>query len=1076
MSTPPSLRDHAFVSYSHKDAAWLDLLKKELAPDIRNGRIDYFDDREIEPGEHWDARIAGAIARARVAVLLVSPNFLASRYIMERELPPLFEAAAGNQLTILWTPIAGTFFGPVAAYQAHGSPTTPLETLDVAARGQILRDLCHDIERRLGHRRIPQNLPFGALADVFIGRDYELKAIAQSLARHGSAAITQTASHAVTGLGGIGKTRLAVEYARRNREKFTGLLFARANTASELRDSLAALCRDDGILDLREFASGAVAEQYAAVVRWLQHNPGWLLILDNVDTPEGASAVRALVGQLEGGQIIVTSRLATWDESIRQNLDVMTPEEARLLLLRHSGSMDSSGADAVVAKLGFLPLALEQAAAYVKRQGPGFAGYLRLYEANERRMLESGLPESAEYPRPVFLTWRTTIDRLPEGARRILRLHAWLAPTPFPIDLYVKGASLIFPGATELDIRDWIGSLIEYSLAARHPDDTISVHALVQAVQRHEEHEASAASEIHPTPETSSSPYTTIRALVGTTAPTPSWEPASRTLWDILIPHAEFLRRSAVANLALSSDTAILWKVASAYSQRGDYRAAIPPHRECLAIETQVFGAEHPNTLASANNLAFLLERKGEYAEAEALYRRAMEASERVLGAEHPNTLTSVNNLAGLLMRKGEYAGAELLWRRALEARERVLGAEHPSTLMSANNLALLLESKGEYAGAERLYRHALEACDRVLGDAEHPDTLTLVNNLAGLLERKGEYAEAEPLWRRALKARERVLGAEHPDTLTLVNNLAGLLERKGEYAEAESLYRRALEVRERVLGAEHPDTLTLVNNLAFLLKSKGEYAEAERLWRRALEVRERVLGADHPNTLTSVNNLALSLAIKGEYAEAEPLYRRALRAWERVLGAEHPNTLTSVNDLALLLMNKGQYAEAEPLHRRALGAWERVLGAEHPNTLTSVNNLAGLLASKGEYAEAERLWRRALEVRERVLGAEHPDTLTLVNNLAVLLKKKGEYADAEPLYRRALEATERVLGAEHPDTLGSVNNLAMLLESKGDYADAEPLYRRALEGLEKSLGPSHPNTKTIRENHARCVAALNSR
>jgi hypothetical protein len=513
MSTPPPPRDHVFVSYSHKDVAWLDLLTNELAPDIRNGRIDYFDDREIDPGELWDARIAGAIARARVAVLLVSPNFHASAYIMQRELPPLLEAASANQLTILWTPIAGTFFGPLDAYQAHGSPAAPLETLDETARRQILRKLCHDIERRLGHRRIPQNLPFGALSDAFIGRDHELKVLAQSLARHGSAAITQTASHAVTGLGGIGKTRLAVEDARRNRENFTALLFARANTADELRNSLAALCRDDGILDLREFASGAVADQYAAVVRWLQRNPGWLLILDNVDTPEGVTAVRTLVGQLHGGQIIVTSRLTTWDESIRQSLDVMTTEEARDLLLRHSGSVDSAGADPIAAKLGFLPLALAQAAAYVKRQGPNFAGYLRLYEANERRMLESGLPESAEYPRPVFLTWRTTIDRLPEGAHRILCLHAWLASTPFPIDLYVKGAGLISLGATEFDVRDWIGSLIEYSLATRHSDDTISVHALVQAVQRHEGNGASAASETHATPETSQSPYTTIRTL-----------------------------------------------------------------------------------------------------------------------------------------------------------------------------------------------------------------------------------------------------------------------------------------------------------------------------------------------------------------------------------------------------------------------------------------------------------------------------------------------------------------------------------------------------------------------------------
>jgi tetratricopeptide (TPR) repeat protein len=686
------------------------------------------------------------------------------------------------------------------------------------------------------------------LADAFIGRDHELKALAASLARHGSTAITQTASHAVTGLGGIGKTRLAVEYARRNRENFIALLFARANTPDELHNSLAALCRDDGILDLREFASGAVADQYAAAVRWLQHNPGWLLILDNVDTHEGVRAVRDLVGHLHGGQIIVTSRLTTWDASIRQNLDVMTREDARDLLCRHSDTMDSAGADAVAAKLGFLPLALEQAAAYVKRQGPGFAGYLRLYEANERRMLESGLPESAEYPRPVFLTWRTTIDRLPEGARHILRLHAWLAPTPFPVDLYIKGASLISPGATEHDVRAWLGYLVDYSLATRHPGDTISVHGLVQAVERHD-------AESQPLEST----YRAIRTLVGDQSAVPSWEAPNRSLWDLLIPHSESLRRGAL-NFPMSSDGSILWKLGEAYRHRGDYLAAIPPYIEFLAIEERVLGAGHPNTLTSVSNLAGLLANIGEYAQAEPLYRRALQACERVLGMEHPGTLTVIDSLAGLLECKGEYAEAERLYRHALGGRERVLGVEHADTLMSVNNLGVLLESKGEHDEATQLFRLALEARERVLG-VEHPDTLTSVNNLAGSLEYKGEYAEAEHLHRRALEARERVLGAEHPDTLTSVNNLAVLLQRKGEYAEAEPLYRRVLKAGKRALGAEHPDTLKSVNNLAMLLASKREYAEAEPLLRRALEGFEKALGPSHPTTQVIRKNHAHCLA-----------------------------------------------------------------------------------------------------------------------------------------------------------------------------------------------------------------------
>jgi len=307
--------------------------------------------------------------------------------------------------------------------------------------------------------------------------------------------------------------------------------------------------------------------------------------------------------------------------------------------------------------------------------------------------------------------------------------------------------------------------------------------------------------------------------------------------------------------------------------------------------------------------LGQFLSDNGLYPAADPLLKRALEARERVLGPEHPSTLVSVNNLAYLLESTGDYAGAEPLYRRALEARERVLGPEHPDTLVSVNNLAGLLESTGDYAGAEPLYRRALEASERVLGP-EHPSTLVSVNNLAGLLSRTGDYAGAEPLYRRALEASERVLGPEHPDTLGSVNNLAYLLSRTGDYAGAEPLYRRALEASERVLGPEHPSTLGSVNNLAGLLSRTGDYAGAEPLYRRALEARERVLGPEHPDTLGSVNNLAGLLSRTGDYAGAEPLYRRALEGLLKISAAmqrAHPNLQACIGNYAECLKQMGR-------------------------------------------------------------------------------------------------------------------------------------------------------------------------
>ena len=379
-----------------------------------------------------------------------------------------------------------------------------------------------------------------------------------------------------------------------------------------------------------------------------------------------------------------------------------------------------------------------------------------------------------------------------------------------------------------------------------------------------------------------------------------------------------------------------------------------------------------------------------------------------MLGKEHPDTLASVNNLAELYRAQGRHAEAEPLFRRALEASERVLGKEHPDTLMSVNNLALLYQAQGHHAEAEPLFRRALEASERVLGK-EHPQTLTNVNNLAELYRAQGHHAEAEPLYRRALETQERVLGKEHPSTLLSVNNLAALYQTQGRHAEAEPLYRRTLEAQERVLGKEHADTLMSVGNLALLYQTQGRHAEAEPLYRRALEASERVLGKEHPSTLLSVNNLAALYKPQGRYAEAEPLYRRALEVQERVLGKEHPQTLTSVSNVAALYQTQGRHAEAEALCRRALEARERVLGKEHPDTLASVNNLAELYRAQGRHAEAEPLFLRALEASERVLGKEHPQTLMSINNLAGLYFAQRDWSRAAELWRRGTAAiTER--------------------------------------------------------------------
>jgi len=905
-----------FVSYASPDLAFAEALHRRL---VAAGFSVWFDKARLKPGCDWHREIEQGCEASRVVLPVLTPRWQLSEwtrfetYGAEAAIPLVVEGRWED----VATPPLGRFQNQALDFAS--ADDAAWQRLFMALRELLARPAPEKAER-VAHLRFPPN-------PHFVGREAKLNELHEKLFRTPTAALTQGRVEAIAALGGVGKTTLAREYAEKFWRCYPQMFWVDCRLG--LQTEFARLC-DILFPDLQRFGlddetkAGRVRQEFNQA----EGRPARLLVLDNA---EDEDSVLPWVPKTGTCHTIITSRYTAWSPGIETcHVWVLEKGPARELLLRRAGrtadEADLDACDALAAKLGYLPLALEQAAGYIANQGPGFgfAQYLRLYAESEKELLalrSSG--GSTEYPDAVFTTWRTTIAKLPAGARAILRLVAFMAPTPIRVKMFITGAVIVAeraeaieqeaaappaaeeattPPPGEFQIRQWKDALVRYSMAAPQADDAFSVHALVQAVERHQTPSAAQPRSVEQ-----------AMQILSDFAPQAAQRYENWPIWKILLPHAEALWLRLEQDDRITPDADLLMGLALYLLGQGRYADAEGPARRTLEVRERVLGPEHPDTLTSVNNLAFLLERQGDYAAAEPLYRRALEAFERAVGPEHPVTLTSVNNLAGLLKSKGDYEAAEPLYRRALEARERVLGPEHPSTLTSVNNLAGLLESMGNYAAAEPLERRALGALERVLGP-EHPDTLTSTNNLAALLESKGDYAAAEPLYRRALEAHERVLGPEHPDTLTSVSNLAALLETKGDYAAAEPLERRALEARERVLGPEHPSTLTSVNNLAFLLQSKGDYAAAEPLFRRALEASERVLGPDHPTTLTGLNNLGALLYRKGDYTAAEPLLLRALEARERVLGPNHLRTLLVLSNLADLLEAMGEEDEARRL------------------------------------------------------------------------------------------------------------------------------------------------------------------
>ncbi len=813
----------------------------------------------------------------------------------------------------------------------------------------------------------------------FTGRETVLSEIRHALV---------TDSHAaLTGLGGIGKTQTVIEYAYRHRYEYQPILWVRAEFRTELVS---------GFVKVAELLNLPIAQEkdenlvIAAVKQWLATHLGWLLIMDNADE---IAMLRNFLPEAHQGHVLLTTRAQATGIYPRIEIKKLLPEDGALLLLRRAKLIaQQAGLDAVMQserslaetisqEMDGLPLALDQAGAFMEETPSSLAEYWELYQ-EERATLLAERGELAMDHESVSITFSLAFAKVLERnstAADVIRVSAFLAPDAIPEEIFTIGGTELGENLSRvankpLDFVKVIAEAGRFSLIYRNPTHkTFDIHRLVQFVLKAEMDEDSQS-------------LWAERTVCAVTHVFPNAEHANWGVCERLLPHAK-VAINGINQYQFELETAALLFAKAGYylNERGRYSEAEPLLQQALALYRRLLGEEHPLVATSLNNLAQLYDNQGQYAEAETLYQQALALYRSLLGEEHPWVATSLNNVGALYRNQGLYAEAEPLLQQALALRIRLLGEEHPLVATSIDNLARLYKNQGRYAEAEPLLQQALALRIRLLGE-EHPDVATSIHNLAQLYDNQGRYAEAEPLYQQALALSRRLLGEEHPDVATSIDNLARLYRTQGRYAEAEPLHQQALALRICLLGEEHPSVATSIDNLAGLYKNQGRYAEAEPLYQQALALRIRLLGEEHPDVATSIHNLAQLYHNQGRYVEAEPLYQQALALYRCLLGEEHPFVATSLKNLALLYLNQGQYAEAERLYQQALALSRRLLGEEHPDVATSIHNLALLYDNQGRYTEAEPLYKKALEIAELSLGVAHPKTILFKKNYADFL------------------------------------------------------------------------------------------
>jgi len=820
-----------FLSYAHEDEPLLRQLETHLGLLKQQGVISIWYDRQIAPGTDWATTIDERLEQAAIILLLISPDFLVSDYCYQVEMRRALELHQAGQARVI----------PIALRPADwkDAPFAHLQALPTDARAittwsnqdeaflDVVKGLRRAIEKLPLYRgRRPNkaqpvvwNIPY-ARNPVFTGREQLLAQLEAALKPGKAVALSQPQVQAISGLGGIGKTQIAIEYAYQHRQDYRVVLWSRADTFEALLSGYMEIAQllnlpqkiaqlpnlpqkkerptnpgawiirlyprvwrklyEEEMIELLEQHTISIVTFFdlllgaldarldpsyrtenepdlivtkKSVLQWLKTQKQWLLILDNADE---LALVHEFLPPTFDGHILLTTRAQAMGKLAKRiEVETMDADAGSLLLLRRAGLIEqdalleaASPSDIVLAKkitqeLGGLPLALDQAGAYLEETGYGLSDYLQIYQQHQAELLKKRGGLITDHPESVATTWSLSFERVEQknkAAADLLRLCAYLAPDAIPRELLIQGASHL---GTHLEptVSDafLLGQAIEvlraYSLIGYNPrTSTLSMHRLTQAVLRK------------------------------------SMDAPNRKCW------AERVVR--VVHIALPEVEHTKW---SQWEQ-------LVTHAQICATWIEQEGFHFPEAIRLLQQTGRYLTERAQYREAEVLLERAYAMSKQELGADHLDTARAASTLATLYHSQGKYEQAEPLYQRVLETHMQQLGPNHPDTATSLNTLALLYDNQGKYEQAEPLCQRALSICEQQLGP-EHPLTAASLNNLAGLYRSQGKYEQAEPLYQRALLITEQQLGPEHPHTLLVRDSYATLLqtiEQKAEKASQE--------------------------------------------------------------------------------------------------------------------------------------------------------------------------------------------------------------------------------------------------------------------------------------------------
>jgi tetratricopeptide (TPR) repeat protein len=1020
-------RTDFFVSYTANDRAWAEWIAWQLES---AGHTTMLQEWDFGPGTDFVHEMQQATTTANRTIAVLSSAYFSSRFGEAEWRVAFAKDPTGEQNLLI--PVRVEDVAPIGLLSTR--VYIDLVGRDAAeARDALLRGIDAKGARPTTEPRYPGAGPTlgakepgfpGTRANVwnvprepnpiFTGRD---KLIGELEAKLRLESWTQGPKRIVLyGLGGVGKTQLAVEYVYRRRSAFDIVWWVRSEEGKTLAGDFAALAED---LDLPEHTNPDHNLAIGAVQRWLDAHSQWLLVFDNADDPRILSRFLPSSG---GGRVLITSRNPVWRRYATAMLEipVLTLDDAVDFLLARSGDDNRQAARAVAEQLGQLPLALEQAGAYVEETGVSVSGYLKKLRQYPQEVFAEGRPP--DYEATVLTTWQLSFENIRKKsvvAVELLNLCAYLSPDEIPEALFQDGRDALpteLANAVRAERLDQAIAVPRHYSLVRRGGGNISLHRLVQDAIRGQldadQQRTWATEAVH----------LVDRVYPADSSDVRTWEACQQFLPHVMAvaDHSEELQ---VAREELSW---LLDRAAVYLRLRGHYQAAKETYERVLAIDEVVYGNDHPNVSADLNNLGSVLQDLGELTHAKERYAKALAIDAEFFGQDHPRVAIAMNNLGSVVQEGGDLLGARGWLEQALEVRENAVESNDPEIVVTLNNLGSIRQDLGELDRAREIFQKVLEI-RLTTDDPTNANVAAAKNNLGSILHDLGQLTDARSMLEDALQIREMAFGPLHPSLGAVHSNLGMVLHDLGLFEMASDHYRQALEIEEAAYGEQHPNVATDLNNIGSLHHELGQLDEAKAMLERALAIREVAHHPDHPGLATVLNNIGSLYQDLGDLSQARQSYLRALRIREATRGPEHLWVSFVLSNYGTLLCDLREFDRAREVLDRALAIQQRTYGKDHPCIAATLNSFGRLQRMVDHPDEAKNVLERALKMYQATWGDGHRAVATVLVNLAAVLADLGDTHGAASAYREAIKALESAYGLEHPSVVAAKDALAGL-------------------------------------------------